>query len=81
MKAKGFQVADLSGHEYDPYFMKDTIHIAWKGWVYVDKAMEQFYKTKQGDGSLSTVMTEYVKRTRRGHSLPCFLCDLIFSQI
>ncbi len=25
--------------------MKDTIHIAWKGWVYVDKAMEQFYKT------------------------------------
>lgn len=45
IKAKGFQVADLSGHEYDPYFMKDTIHIAWKGWVYVDKAMEQFYKT------------------------------------
>ncbi|WP_432681045.1 D-alanyl-lipoteichoic acid biosynthesis protein DltD [Bacillus velezensis] len=44
IKAKGFQVADLSGHEYDPYFMKDTIHIAWKGWVYVDKAMEQFYK-------------------------------------
>ncbi|ATL41409.1 D-alanyl-lipoteichoic acid biosynthesis protein DltD [Bacillus velezensis] len=45
IKAKGFQVADLSGHEYNPYFMKDTIHIAWKGWVYVDKAMEQFYKT------------------------------------
>ncbi|MCX2810766.1 D-alanyl-lipoteichoic acid biosynthesis protein DltD [Bacillus sp. ChL18] len=45
IKAKGFQVADLSKHEYDPYFMKDTIHIAWKGWVYVDKAMEQFYKT------------------------------------
>ncbi|WP_047475958.1 D-alanyl-lipoteichoic acid biosynthesis protein DltD [Bacillus siamensis] len=45
IKAKGFQVADLSGHEYDPYFMKDTIHIAWKGWVYADKAMEQFYKT------------------------------------
>jgi D-alanine transfer protein len=29
IEAKGFQVADLSGHEYDPYFMKDTIHIGW----------------------------------------------------
>ncbi|MCY8522146.1 D-alanyl-lipoteichoic acid biosynthesis protein DltD [Bacillus atrophaeus] len=45
IEAKGFQVADLSGHEYDPYFMKDTIHIGWKGWVYVDKAIEEFYKT------------------------------------
>ncbi|MCY8210741.1 hypothetical protein MOC18_04865, partial [Bacillus spizizenii] len=27
------------------YFMKDTIHIGWKGWVYVDKAIDEFYKT------------------------------------
>ncbi|MFP9202670.1 D-alanyl-lipoteichoic acid biosynthesis protein DltD, partial [Enterococcus faecalis] len=45
IRAKGFQVADFSGHEYDPYFMKDTIHIGWKGWVYVDKAIDEFYKT------------------------------------
>ncbi|MEC1620716.1 D-alanyl-lipoteichoic acid biosynthesis protein DltD [Bacillus mojavensis] len=45
IKAKGFQVADFSGHEYDPYFMKDTIHIGWKGWVYVDKAIDEFYKS------------------------------------
>lgn len=51
IEAKGFQVADLSGHEYDPYFMKDTIHIGWKGWVYVDKAIEEFYKT----GKVSTL--------------------------
>jgi len=46
IRAAGFPIADLSGHEYDPYFLKDTLHIAWKGWVYVDKAMEQHWKTK-----------------------------------
>lgn len=43
IKAAGFQVADFSGHEYDPYFMKDTIHLGWKGWVYTDRAIKDFY--------------------------------------
>ncbi|MGE8202985.1 D-alanyl-lipoteichoic acid biosynthesis protein DltD [Heyndrickxia sp. NPDC080065] len=42
--AAGFPIADFSGHEYDPYFLKDTIHIAWKGWVYMDKAMEKHWQ-------------------------------------
>ncbi|MBS4175323.1 D-alanyl-lipoteichoic acid biosynthesis protein DltD [Bacillus sp. FJAT-49736] len=46
VEAEGFPIVDLSGHEYDPYFLKDTMHISWKGWVYVDKAMEQHWKTK-----------------------------------
>lgn len=40
----GFTYADFSDHEYDPYFMRDTIHIGWKGWVYLDEAMEEFLK-------------------------------------
>jgi D-alanine transfer protein len=43
IEADGFQVADFSSHEYDPYFMKDTIHIGWKGWVYTDQAIKDFY--------------------------------------
>ncbi|ASB86861.1 D-alanyl-lipoteichoic acid biosynthesis protein DltD [Bacillus sonorensis] len=46
IEAEGFQVADLTNHEYDPYFLKDTIHLGWKGWVYVDKAIEDFYQNK-----------------------------------
>ncbi|MEH7438288.1 D-alanyl-lipoteichoic acid biosynthesis protein DltD [Neobacillus drentensis] len=42
--AEGFQIADFSDHEYDPYFMKDTIHIGWKGWVYTDRAIMDFYR-------------------------------------
>ena len=43
IEANGFQIADFSNHEYDPYFMKDTIHIGWKGWVYTDRAIQNFY--------------------------------------
>ena len=40
----GFTYADYSDHEYDPYFMRDTIHIGWKGWVYLNEDMENFLK-------------------------------------
>ena len=38
----GFIYADYSDHEYDPHFMRDTIHIGWKGWVYLDEDMQNF---------------------------------------
>ena len=46
VEAEGFPIADFSNHEYDPAFLKDTIHIGWKGWVYTDKAIKDFYDTK-----------------------------------
>ncbi|MDK8640467.1 D-alanyl-lipoteichoic acid biosynthesis protein DltD [Niallia taxi] len=38
----GFTYADYSGHEYDPHFLRDTIHIGWKGWAYLDEDMQKF---------------------------------------
>lgn len=46
IEQSGFAVADFSDHEYDQYFMKDTIHVGWKGWIYIDKAVKQFYDRK-----------------------------------
>lgn len=43
IKEYGFDVADFSDHEYDNYFLKDGTHLGWKGWIYVDKAIDQFY--------------------------------------
>ncbi|MBQ0140592.1 MAG: D-alanyl-lipoteichoic acid biosynthesis protein DltD [Kurthia sp.] len=43
----GQTYVDLSSHENDRYFMSDTIHIGWKGWVYVDKAMDDFWYDKK----------------------------------
>ncbi|MGN4127253.1 D-alanyl-lipoteichoic acid biosynthesis protein DltD [Lysinibacillus sphaericus] len=35
---------DFSDHEYDPYFIMDTIHIAWKGWVYLDQELDKYWE-------------------------------------
>ncbi|CAM4350279.1 D-alanyl-lipoteichoic acid biosynthesis protein DltD [Bacillus wiedmannii] len=42
----GYPVVDFSGHEYDKYFLKDTIHLGWKGWIYFDEAVQKFYTEK-----------------------------------
>ncbi|QDQ00040.1 D-alanyl-lipoteichoic acid biosynthesis protein DltD [Lysinibacillus fusiformis] len=35
---------DFTDHEYDPYFIMDTIHIAWKGWVYLDQELDKYWQ-------------------------------------
>ena len=37
----GAETADFSDREYEKYFMEDTIHIGWKGWV---DACEEIYR-------------------------------------
>ena len=34
---------DLTGYEYEPYFLCDTMHLGWKGWLAVDRAIVEFY--------------------------------------
>lgn len=38
------EILDLSMHEYTPYFLKDIMHLGWKGWVYLDEGIYNFYK-------------------------------------
>lgn len=40
----GVALADFSDREYEPYFLKDIMHLGWKGWVYVDEAVYEFYR-------------------------------------
>ena len=39
----GIEILDLTGYEYEPYFMCDTMHLGWKGWLLVDRALIGFY--------------------------------------
>ncbi|RKJ53704.1 hypothetical protein D7Y09_12370 [bacterium 1XD42-1] len=34
---------DLTGYEYEEYFMCDTMHLGWKGWLAVDQALIDYY--------------------------------------
>lgn len=50
------KLADFSDKEYELYFLKDIMHLGWKGWVYLDKAVYSFYKGE--DISTDTPKTE-----------------------
>lgn len=43
---EGFPVVDLSKYEYNKYFLTDTMHLGYKGWVKVDKEIVDFVKSK-----------------------------------
>ena len=36
------QLLDLTAQEYEPYFLCDTMHLGWKGWLEVDRAIAAF---------------------------------------
>ncbi len=38
-----FEILDLSPHESEPYVLKDTMHLGWKGWIYIDKKIDEYY--------------------------------------
>lgn len=38
------KLADFSDKEYEAYFLKDIMHLGWKGWVYLDEAVYKFYQ-------------------------------------
>ena len=43
LESQGFtNIADFSKDGGEPFFMKDTIHLGWLGWLAFDKAVEPF---------------------------------------
>lgn len=43
LESQGFtNIADFSKNGGDPYFVKDTIHIGWLGWLVFDKVVNPF---------------------------------------
>lgn len=44
IRDNNFQVRNFGDHEYDQYFLQDVMHLGWKGWVYVDESLDNFYR-------------------------------------
>lgn len=48
LQSQGFDnIADLSKNGDQPYFMQDTIHLGWNGWLAFDKEVNPFLSKKQ----------------------------------
>lgn len=59
---QGFtHVLDLSNDGAKPYFMQDTIHLGWAGWVAVDKAVDPFL-TKSQPAPHYTISDTYLSK-------------------
>lgn len=43
-KYSNVTLLDLTPFEYEPYFLCDTMHLGWKGWLAVDRAVLDFYQ-------------------------------------
>ena len=39
----GFDCLDLRDKEYEPYTLKDVMHFGWKGWLYVDRKITEYF--------------------------------------
>jgi D-alanine transfer protein len=39
----GVKTLDLTGYEYEDYFLCDVMHLGWKGWLEVDRALVDYY--------------------------------------
>ncbi|MDR1568712.1 MAG: D-alanyl-lipoteichoic acid biosynthesis protein DltD [Streptococcaceae bacterium] len=47
LQTQGFnQIADFTDKRDEPYFMEDTIHIGYRGWVAFDQALQAFMAKK-----------------------------------
>lgn len=48
LQSQGFNnILDLSKRGYEPYFMEDTIHLGWRGWLAFDQGVSPFLTQKQ----------------------------------
>ncbi|MBF8807652.1 MAG: D-alanyl-lipoteichoic acid biosynthesis protein DltD [Enterococcus lacertideformus] len=48
LNSQGFnRIADFTKVANQPYFMEDTIHLGWKGWLAADQQIKPFLENKQ----------------------------------
>lgn len=48
LKSQGFtHVLDLNPYSHEDYFMEDTIHIGWRGWLKTEAEIHDFQEKKQ----------------------------------
>lgn len=52
--AAGASYADFSGFEYEKYFLCDTVHPGWKGWVRIEHTVYDFAKDLKGNDDCIT---------------------------
>ncbi|MGT2923966.1 D-alanyl-lipoteichoic acid biosynthesis protein DltD [Streptococcus caviae] len=62
LQSQGFtNIADFSKDGSKPYFMQDTIHIGWNGWLALDKEVNSFL-SKEEDAPAYTINNRFLNK-------------------
>jgi D-alanine transfer protein len=43
VKSYNFQLLDMSKYEYAEHAFRDSAHLEWKGWIYIDEDLDKYY--------------------------------------
>jgi D-alanine transfer protein len=43
VKSYNFQLLDMSKYEYAQHAFRDSTHLEWKGWIYIDEDIDKYY--------------------------------------
>jgi D-alanine transfer protein len=42
----GIEILDLTAYEYEKYFLCDIVHLGWKGWLHVNRAIIEWHNQR-----------------------------------
>lgn len=60
LTAQGFtNIADYTNQQNTPYFMQDTIHLGWKGWLLADRKIAPFLKGEKSQAEKYKINNDY----------------------
>lgn len=63
LTSQGFtNIADFTNEANVPYFMADTIHLGWLGWLSADKYIEPFLRTNEADATQYQLSNQYLTK-------------------
>lgn len=69
LKSQGFNnIADLSDDGDLPYFMEDTIHLGWRGWLQVDQSVKPFLDSKNTEKPNYKINNQFYSKTWQNQS-------------
>lgn len=60
LTSQGFMnIADYTNQQNTPYFMQDTIHLGWKGWLAADQKVAPFLKNRKSQAENYQINNQY----------------------
>lgn len=60
LTSQGFtNIADYTNQQNTPYFMQDTIHLGWKGWLAADQKVAPFLKDRKSQAENYQINNQY----------------------